>query len=59
MKYGIKNPNAFLSRGVAGIINKTQIYTLPGSVHAVEEYMQEILNIFEHIIFMLHGIDVH
>ncbi|KPJ67520.1 MAG: molybdenum cofactor synthesis protein [Coxiella sp. DG_40] len=59
MKYGIKNPNAFLSRGVAGIINKTQIYTLPGNVRAVEEYMQEILKTFEHIIFMLHGIDIH
>jgi len=59
MKYCIKNPNALLSRGVAGTINKTQIYTLPGNVHAVEEYMQEILKTFEHIIFMLHNIDVH
>ena len=38
---------------------KTQIYTLPGSVRAVEEYMAEIVGTLEHVLYMLHGLDVH
>jgi len=59
VKYGSQKPNALLSRGIAGIAGKTQIYTLPGSVRAVEEYMGEILNTVEHIYLMIHGLDVH
>lgn len=59
VKYGMKIPNAVLSRGVAGVIGQTQIYTLPGSVNAVKDYMVEILKTLEHLIFMLHGIDAH
>ncbi len=58
-KYGSQKPNALLSRGVAGIINKTQIYTLPGSVKAVNEYMEEILKTLDHLVLMLYGIDAH
>jgi len=58
-KFGAANPNALLSRGVAGLAGKTQIYTLPGSVRAVEEYLGEILKTLEHLFFMLHGLDVH
>ena len=36
-----------------------QIYTLPGSVRAVEQYMEEILKTVEHSIFMICGLDVH
>jgi molybdopterin adenylyltransferase len=53
------NPRALLSRSVAAVIGQTLIYTLPGSVRAVEEYMQEILLTMEHAICMLHGLDVH
>ncbi|MEI6047310.1 MAG: molybdenum cofactor synthesis domain-containing protein [Bacteroidota bacterium] len=59
IKYGTEKPNALLSRGVAGIIGKSLIYTLPGSVKAVEEYMSEILKTLEHTIYMQYGIDTH
>jgi molybdenum cofactor synthesis domain-containing protein len=59
MKYGAEKPNALLSRGVAGIIGKSLIYTLPGSVRAVDEYMSEILKTLKHTVLMQHGIDSH
>jgi len=59
IKYGTEKPNALLSRGVAGIIGKSLIYTLPGSVIAVEEYMTEILKTLKHAVYMQHGIDTH
>jgi molybdopterin adenylyltransferase len=59
IKYGAKKPNALLSRGVAGITGKSLIYTLPGSVRAVDEYMTEILKTLKHTIFMQYGIDSH
>jgi molybdopterin adenylyltransferase len=59
VKYGMEKPNALLSRGVAGIIGKALIYTLPGSVKAVDEYMDEIVKTLTHTIMMQHGIDKH
>ena len=59
VKYGMEKPNALLSRGVAGTMGKTIVYTLPGSVKAVTEYMSEITKTMEHTLFMLHGIDRH
>ena len=59
VKYGTEKPNALLSRGVAGLIGSTLIYTLPGSVRAVTEYMEEILKTLEHTIYMQYGIDAH
>jgi molybdenum cofactor synthesis domain-containing protein len=59
VKYGTEKPNALLSRGVAGVAGKTIIYTLPGSVKAVNEYMAEISRTLKHTIFMLHGLDNH
>jgi molybdopterin adenylyltransferase len=58
-KYGIEKPAALLSGSVAGVIGKTLIYTLPGSVKAVNEYMEEILRTLEHTFQMLYGIDTH
>jgi molybdopterin adenylyltransferase len=58
-KYGEKIPSALLSRSIAGTIDQTLIYTLPGSVKAVKEYMTEILRTLDHSLFMLKGIDVH
>jgi molybdopterin adenylyltransferase len=59
VKYGAEKPGALLSRGVAGIMDKSLVYTLPGSVRAVEEYMAEILKTLRHAIYMQYGIDTH
>lgn len=59
VKYGQQKPAALLSRGVAGLINQSLIYTLPGSVKAVSEYCHEILPTIEHSLYMIHGIDNH
>jgi len=59
IKYGLQKPNAVISRSIAGIHKKTFIYTLPGSVKAVKEYMSEILQLQKHLLFMLYGIDAH
>jgi len=59
VKYGTKNPKALLSRAVAGAAGTTLIYTLPGSVKAVHEYMAEIVKTMEHTFYMLYGIDAH
>lgn len=59
VKYGMEKPNALLSRGVAGIKDKSLIYTLPGSLNAANEYMSEILKTLQHTIYMQYGVDVH
>jgi molybdopterin adenylyltransferase len=59
VKYGAEKPNALLSRGIAGTIGKTLIYTLPGSVKAVNEYLTEIENTFFHLVYMLNNLDTH
>jgi molybdenum cofactor synthesis domain-containing protein len=56
LRYGQDNPHALLSRGVAGVLGGTLVYTLPGSVKAVDEYMAEVLRTLEHLVRMLHGI---
>ncbi|MFP4488978.1 MAG: molybdenum cofactor biosynthesis protein B [Bacteroidales bacterium] len=59
LKYGSEKPNALLSRSVAGIMGNCLVYTLPGSVKAVREYMTEILKTLQHTIYMQYGVDVH
>jgi len=59
VKYGQSNPKALLSRGVAAVLGRTLVYTLPGSVRAVGEYVEEILATLEHTVLMLHGVDAH
>ncbi|HAM98044.1 MAG TPA: hypothetical protein DCQ26_05495 [Marinilabiliales bacterium] len=59
VKYGAQKPNALLSRGIAGTMNKTMVYTLPGSPKAVEEYLNEIFLTLDHLLNMIHGIDIH
>jgi molybdopterin biosynthesis enzyme MoaB len=59
MKYAAEKPNALLSRGVAGVMGTTLVYTLPGSVKAVNEYMEEILKTLRHLFYMLYGLDAH
>ena len=58
-KYGAANPNALLSRSVAGVAGTTLIYALPGSVRAVEEYVGEIVTTIEHLITTVHGLETH
>ncbi|MBI9037366.1 MAG: hypothetical protein JEY97_04465 [Bacteroidales bacterium] len=59
IKFGSEKPNALLSRGVAGVMDNSLIYTLPGSVKAVQEYLSEIFKTLLHLKFMLHNLDVH
>jgi molybdenum cofactor synthesis domain-containing protein len=59
IKFGADKPSALLSRSVAVTADKTQIYALPGSVRAVEEYLGEILKTMEHAVYMMHSLDVH
>lgn len=59
LKYGMVKPNALLSRSVAGVMGKSLIYTLPGSVRAVQEYCDEIFKTLQHLVFMQHGVDKH
>ncbi|MGC9312587.1 MAG: molybdenum cofactor synthesis domain-containing protein [Sediminispirochaetaceae bacterium] len=56
LKYGGKNPNALISRSVCAVVGSTLVYTLPGSVKAVQEYLQEIFRNVDHMVGMLHGI---
>lgn len=58
-KYGEKNPNALLSRSIAGIAGQTIIYTFPGSKKAVAEYAAEIFKTLEHLILVVRGVAVH
>ncbi|RMD78994.1 MAG: MOSC domain-containing protein [Lentisphaerae bacterium] len=53
------NPKAALSRGVAGTIGQTLIYTLPGSLRAIEEYTGIILPSLAHAMQMIRGYDTH
>ena len=59
MRYGMEKPAALLSRSIAGVMGSTLVFTLPGSVKAVNEYMDEIFKSLSHMIAMLHGLDNH
>ncbi|MEW6653236.1 MAG: molybdenum cofactor synthesis domain-containing protein [Bacteroidota bacterium] len=56
LKYAETIPSAVLSRSVAAVKNETLIFCLPGSVKAVEDYVEEILKILEHAVLMVHGL---
>lgn len=59
VKHGTVNPNAALSRSVAGQAGKTLVFVLPGSTRAVREYLEEILKSLWHMILMVNDIDSH
>jgi molybdenum cofactor synthesis domain-containing protein len=59
VKHGMVNPNAALSRSLAGQTGKTLIFVLPGSTRAIKEYMQEIRRSLWHMILMANDIDSH
>ncbi|HDQ14575.1 MAG TPA: MOSC domain-containing protein [Sediminispirochaeta sp.] len=56
LKYGENKPNALISRSICAMVGSTIVYTLPGSVKAVEEYLREIFRSVDHLITMVHGI---
>ncbi|KAF0152251.1 MAG: molybdenum cofactor synthesis protein [Ignavibacteria bacterium] len=56
LKYSEAIPSSVLSRSVAAVKNETLIFSLPGSVKAVEDYMEEILKVLEHAVLMIHGL---
>ena len=56
IKYGAHNPAALLSRSVAGQSGDSLIFTLPGSVKAVQEYLAEICTNLEHLVYMRMGL---
>jgi molybdopterin adenylyltransferase len=59
VKHGMVNPNAILSRSVAGQAGKTMIFVLPGSTRAVREYLEDIQKSLWHMILMVNDIDSH
>ena len=59
VKHGMVNPNAALSRSLAGKAGRTLIFILPGSPRAIREYMEEILKSLWHMILMINDIDSH
>lgn len=50
-----KTKRAALSRGIAGIRNKTLIINLPGSPKAVKESLEIIIDILPHAVEMMLG----
>ena len=59
VKYGMEKHQALLSRSIAGVSGNSLIFTLPGSVRAVNEYMEEINKSLMHMVYMLHSLDTH
>ncbi len=59
MKYGEIHPSALTSRSIAGVINQSLVYCLPGSPRAVKEYLDEIQKTLMHSIYMIHTLDLH
>lgn len=50
-----KTKNAILSRGIAGICNRTIVINLPGSPKGVKESLEIILDVLPHAVEMMHG----
>lgn len=59
VKYGMVNPNAVISRSIAGTIGTSLVYCLPGSPKAVREYMAEICQTLHHSLRMVLGSTDH
>jgi molybdenum cofactor synthesis domain-containing protein len=59
LTFAAQKPYALLSRSVAAILGRMVVYTLPGSVRAVDEYMGEIVKTLDHVIFTVNGLDTH
>jgi len=58
-KFAAAKPAAVLSRSIAGILGDSLVFALPGSTHAVNEYMPEIFRTLLHAKYMIHNLDFH
>lgn len=58
-KYGTEKPGVYLSRGIAGTRNELFVINMPGSVKGATEYVTVLLELWDHIRRMIHGIDRH
>ncbi len=54
-----RNPNAWLSRGVAGLCGETLIVNLPGSKRGAEESLEAILALLRHALEVAAGSQDH
>ena len=54
-----KTANTYLSRGVAGVVNKTLVITLPGSRTGSTETLEAIADILPHAIDAMKDRDTH
>ena len=59
IKYGQEKNSALLSRSIAGVMGHSLVFTLPGSVRAVNEYLEEITKGLLNMIYMINQIDSH
>lgn len=59
LKYGTDNPKALLSCAIAGVMDHTLVFTLPGNPKAVDEYLTEIFRTLEHMLHLMYGIENH
>jgi len=59
VKYGQAKPQALLSRSLAGVMDQTIVFALPGSVKGVQEYISELKGSFKHMMYMINGLDIH
>jgi molybdenum cofactor synthesis domain-containing protein len=48
-------PRAFLSRGEAGVVDRSLVINLPGSRRAATEYLQALADVLPHAIATLRG----
>lgn len=55
--YGATFPNILLFDSIAGIINKTLVYTLPEELPLLENYLGEVFNTLDQLFYMLNGIN--
>ena len=54
-----QNPHAWLSRGVAGLRDRTLIINLPGSLRGAEESLSSILHLLGHALEVIGGGQSH
>ena len=59
VKFAAENPNAAVEPSGRRRGRQHANLCASGSVCAVEQYLGEIFLTLEHLIFMLHGLDVH